>query len=488
MLQGKSADIVKITKKYGTTAFMYTQYPHKRFWNRSDDLRFREALKQRYTKNNSPTILYVHMPYCEQLCWFCTCHIAITKNYDKVHHYMQFLKKELDLLSIFCQENNISPDFREVHLGGGSPTFINEADFLDFIKSMSPLLDVKRLDEFAIEIDPRRVDRQRMHFYADHGINRISFGVQDFDLKVQEAVNRVQPAYLIENLITKDIRERFANGVNFDILVGLPHQTPESMENTCKKIIDISPDRICMNYMHYSPELAKHQTIMMDGLSGRPDRLPDFLERKNIFMAALETLTGGGYVRTGYDHFAKPDDANAIALTDGKIQWNDLGITPGRVTDSIGIGVSSRSNIGDSYFENYYELVDYERSLNNAEFPIYRSHTLNTDEKIRRDVILSLRNYFKVFFNNIEDEYSVCFRTYFSKEIEKLKDFQDDGIVEVRDDGIFITEFGYQVANLVCRVFDKYYQDNILAPDLGERRGIVGDHLISVNCSEFKNE
>lgn len=485
MLQGKASDIVKVTKKYGTTAFMYTQYPHKRFWGKSNDSIFKKSLLERYSSEHYPTMLYVHMPYCEQLCWFCTCHVSITKNYDKVRYYIQFLKKELEWLSVFFKNNNLQPNFREVHLGGGSPTFINSDDFQDLMKSMELILHVSELDEFAIEIDPRRVDRDKMNFYADMGISRISFGVQDFDIRVQKAINRVQSASLIENLITDDIRKKFVNGVNFDILVGLPHQTPDTMRETCKQIIALSPDRVCMNYMHYSPELAKHQTIMLDGLDGRPDCLPDFFERKDIFVAALETLTSGGYVRTGYDHFAKPTDANAKSLIDGKVGWNDLGITPGRVVDGIGIGVSSRSNIGDSYFENYYELVDYEKSLNNGEFPIYRSHMLNSDEKIRRDVILSLRNYFHMFYAAIEEKYDIRFLEHFSLEISQLKEFEDDGVVSVRPDGIFITETGYQIANLVCRVFDKYYRDNIMAPDLGERRGIVGDHLVRLNCSEF---
>lgn len=482
MLQGKSVDVLKITKKYGTTAFMYTQYPHKRFWHRADsDEKFKQAIINRFSGSNHPTILYVHMPYCEQLCWFCTCHISITKNYDKVNHYMKFIHKEIEWLTKTCVDN-IRPDFKEVHLGGGSPTFIDEVDFDHMLACFGRILDVSKLDEFAIEIDPRRVNQDRMLFYADRGISRISFGVQDFDLEVQKAINRVQPAYLIENLITPDIRHRFRNGINFDILVGLPHQTPETMEQTCRQIIDLSPDRVCMNYMHYSPEFAKHQSIMMDGKSGRPDRLPDFVERKEIFLSALETLTSGGYVRTGYDHFAKPDDANAKALLEGKMGWNDLGATPGRVFDCIGLGVSSRSTIGDAYFENFYEIVDYENSLDQDLFPIYRQHELSCDEIIRREVILSLRNYFKVFYHEINDKYNIKFVDYFADEILKLHEFESDHVVDLFEDKIVITESGCQFANLVCRVFDKYYDSNHLVEDLGERVS----QLVPLNISMEK--
>lgn len=491
MLQGKKASIaegqlVKLTKKYGTTAFMYTQYPHKRFWNQpSNDALYRQALIGRFSDSeNHATMLYLHMPYCEQLCWFCTCHVSITRSYDKVNQYMQFLKKEIECLSLFLKENNLKPDIKEIHLGGGSPTYINETDFKDMLLSLSKIVDIKQLDEFALEIDPRRVNQDRMYFYAEQGINRISFGIQDFDLKIQESINRVQPVELIENLLTPDIKSKFPNGVNFDVLVGLPHQTSETMKKTCETIIKLSPDRVCMNYMHYSPEFAKHQTIMMDGKGGRPDRLPDFMERKNIFISALNTLTGGGYVRTGYDHFAKPTDANAISLASGKMGWNELGVIPGRVFDCIALGVSSKSTIGDYYFQNYYELIDYENSLNNNVFPIHTQHHLTLDEKIRREVIMTLRNYFRLDYSTINDKYNINFSEYFSEELTNLKDLETDQITNIFDDKIIITELGCQFSNLVCRIFDKYYQDSIVNADTGELP--VVQLKISKSCCEDK--
>lgn len=473
MLQGnkgsvKAGQIVQMTKKYGTTGFMYTEYPHKRFWpQQSTDQEFKNVLKERcQSEPDVPMMLYVHIPYCQQLCWFCTCHMSITQNYEKIPAYLKYLYREIDLLRDFLKVNDIRINFQEIHLGGGSPTFLNEEDFSVLVAKLATIADISNLAEFALEIDPRFVDEKRMEFYARKGISRISFGIQDFDLKVQQAVNRVQPAELTEKLITPPLRRLFKNGVNFDILCGLPHQTSASMKKTCERIVSMSPDRICLNYMHFSPELAKHQTMMMDGREGRPDRLPDYTERKAIFTEALQYLTTHGYMRTGYDHFAKPTDANAQATQKGQANWNTLGTTPGRVFDVIGIGVSSMSTIGDAYFQVFYELADYEEALAAGRFPVYRGHRLTRDDVIRRQVIQSLRSFFAIQFSAVK---GIEFRNYFAKELEHLQEFVRDGIVEIGPDKIVITELGHQFANIVCRVFDRYYEGEKFNSDMGER-------------------
>jgi len=432
MLQGQATDI---TKKYGTTGFMYTEYPHKRFWGTGQNP---------HMLSSNSAMLYVHIPYCPKLCYFCTCHMSITNDYSKIEHYMEYLYKELALVPL------LEPKIKEIHLGGGSPTMLNMDDFTKLVDWLGNIANMKELDEFAIEIDPRTVDENMMYFYADKGINRISFGVQDFDPAVQEAINRPQPAHLIEQLLTPDIRERFANGVNFDIICGLPKQTPETMRATCHEVVRLSPDRICLNYLHYSPEMAKHQKLM--------GKLPNFEERKILFQEALKILTDGMYYRTGYDHFAKSTDANAIATESGKVAWNSLGTTPGRIQDTIGVGVSSISTIGNRYYQNYYELADYERALDEGKFPTYRGHVLTKDDIRRRDIIQNLRNY---FIADMEDE------EYFKEELIELGAMEVDGLVTLSDTRIVIREPEY--ANLVCRVFDKYYDGKPLAPDIGER-------------------
>lgn len=463
--------IAELTQKYNTTAFMYTEYPHKRIWSDTyKDKDYRDALlSQSEELMNSPVLLYVHMPYCEQLCWFCTCHMSITKDYTKVKSYLDLLYKEIDILEHFLHENSIPVMIGEIHLGGGSPTFIGMDDFDVLCEKLDRLTNLHELDEFAIEIDPRRVDLDRVRYYRGKGINRISFGVQDFDIDVQKAVNRIQPAQLIEDLLTPEIRGSFSNGVNFDIICGLPNQTPETIRKTAEECVRLSPDRICLNYLHFSPEFAPHQQIMADGRSGRPKSLPDFNERKILFNEALKVLLGGGYIRTGYDHFAKPCDEVALAMKEKKMHWNALGVTPGKCINVIGLGVHSHSTIGNYYFQNYYETADYEASLLKREFPIYRGHKLSQDDIIRRGIIQRLRSYFELDMREVNAQYGIDFRQYFSKEIADLRVLENDEILVLEGDMIRISEFGYQFANIVCRVFDSYYAGELFKQDLGQR-------------------
>ena len=475
MLQGnrKSSQVGQmdeLVERYGTTGFMYTEYPHKSFWDKSfNDKDYRSALAiEMGSHQNNSSLLYVHLPYCQELCWFCTCHVAITNSYDKVIQYMEFLYKEIDLLTYIFQNNPKQPTFTEIHLGGGSPTFLKEAEFDTLIERLKKLVDIDSLQEFSIEIDPRRVDRKRMVYYHKKGINRISFGIQDFDLKVQKAINRVQPIDLIENLLAPEIRNLFPNGVNFDIIGGLPHQTPQTVRVTADECLRLSPDRICFNYLHFAPNFAQHQEIMCDGNNGRPSKLPDYSERKNIFGEFLEVLSeNGNYVRTGYDHFALSTDQNAKSMKKREMKWNALGVTSGRYHNIIGIGVHSYSTIGKYYFQNFYEIEDYENSLNQGLLPIYRGKELSKDDLIRRDIIQRIRNYFHLNIIEIEKLYDINFKNYFSLELHKLVQLEKDGLIEFNDKAIIITDIGYQFTNIVCRVFDKYYEGEVMAKDLG---------------------
>ncbi len=441
-----------------TNPFMYTEYPHKRYWSKEfGSKEFQTVLKSWHTNGETPpTMLYIHIPFCEQFCWFCTCSMKVTKNYQRIKNYIELLYLEIDLLQDFFIQNGIRFNIREIHLGGGSPTLLREEEFDKLIEKIGSIVDLKNLGEFSIEIDPRKVDKDRMQYYHQKGINRISFGLQDFDLNVQKAINRIQPPELIENLLTPEIRKLFKNGVSFDIICGLPLQTEKSIRETFERIVKISPDRICLNFLHYVPEFAKHQTIMADGCDGRPSQLPDMYERKDLFVEALGILLEGGYIRTGYDHFAKPTDSLSGTMEDRTMHWNALGVTPGVCHDVIGLGTSSISTIGDYYIQNFYEVPSYKGAVMNEVFPVYRGYGLDRDDIIRRDIIRTLRNFFFLDCSDIERRYDIEFKEYFEDELSALADFVKDELVEIRDDTIIITELGHQFANLVCRVFDAY--------------------------------
>lgn len=441
----------ELIEKYGERTFMYTEYPNARFWSREyKDSDYRAALKNIFRDNSrAPLMLYVHIPHCHAQCLFCTCHTVITRNYDDVKRYMRVFHLEIDMLKRFFEEQGAHQNIREIHLGGGSPTYLKKQEFDELIEKLGFIADVKNLDEFSIEIDPRHVKKDMMHYYREKGINRISFGIQDFDLKVQEAVGRVQPAELTERLITPDIRGLFKQGVNFDILCGLPYQTRETMRKTMERVVTLSPDRICLNYMHFAPEFSPHQLLM--------PAFPGNLERKLLFIDALEILSENGYLRIGYDHFAKPTDSLARALGNKTVQWNRLGVTPGRYTMTIGTGVSGVSMFEpDYYFQNVYETAEYGRMLKEGAFPIYRGYKLTHDDAIRNDVIKTLRNYFFVRYQDMEAKYTIDFQNYFAKELEILKHMSEDGLIDFDGSSIAITELGDCFADRIYGIFDRY--------------------------------
>lgn len=443
-----------LIQKYNTEAFMYVEYPHKRYWEKNikSDKDYRSALIAQYSNNHDQgAMLYVHMPYCQSQCWFCTCHVEITKSYDDVKEYMDLLFREFDMLAEFLKENNLKPTIDEIHLGGGSPTFIKEPEFDLLVEKLKSIADFSKLKEFSIEIDPRRVKHDRMRYYHSKGITRVSFGVQDFDPDVQKAVNRLQPAELTERLLIPEIRELFPNGINFDLICGLPHQSVDSISRTIDEVVKLSPDRICLNYLHIAPTFHKHQLLMPQ------DALPDVYKKKDLFTTALEKLTASGYIRTGYDHFAKPSDDVAKALENGEMGWNRLGVTAGRYMDIIGLGVSSVGTIGKHYYmQNTFSRAEYKESLDAGRFPVATAHKLSDDDVLRRDVIQMLRSYFQLPFSKIEQKYNISFKDYFQNELQRLDGFITDGILEVNDEGIQITEVGQQFANLVCSNFDSY--------------------------------
>lgn len=445
----------RLIEKYGARANMYVEYPLPRFWSEEfGEEGLTRGLIDLFSTPDVPVQLYVHMPYCRTQCWFCTCHVLISKKYDDVKEYLQYLYKEIALYRDFFARYGIVPNFKEIHLGGGSPTYLREQEFDEMIEELATIADIKNLDEFALEIDPRGVKEDRMEYYAKKGINRISFGVQDFDLAVQRAVNRIQPAALTERLMTPDLRKLFPKGVNFDIICGLPHQTVDSMRRTMETVVVLAPDRVCLNYLDFSEVSSSyhpHQMLMPK------HAIPGNYERKLLFVEALHVLEDGGYVRAGYDHFVKPGDDVARAMTKQSMAWNRLGVTPGRCTDVVGIGAHSSSRLGSRYYsQNVYELPRYFQAVSSGEFPVYKGMKLSRDDIMRREVIHALRSYFMVDFGEFTRTYHVDFPEYFSEELDALDAFEQDGIVHRSDSGIVISDMGRQFADRVCRTFDVY--------------------------------
>lgn len=428
----------------------YPDYPEKVHWtNLFGPADFERGLRGFYAQPTS--LLYLHMPYCPKQCLFCNCKTVIDTNYRNVEIYLEWLYKEIKMHVDFCQRNGINPHISEVHFGGGSPTFMNQKDFATLVDKIRPLTAFDGLSEVSIEIDPRHVKPHEMVFYHDMGINRISFGIQDFDEEVQRAVDRFQPDLVIARLLTPDIRRMFPNGVNFDIMCGLPNQTRESFRQTLEKVIEFSPDRISLLTMNMTPVTASHQLLMPQ------DKIPGALEAKIFLFDAIERLTANGYVRTAFDHFAKPEDSVAKAKAEGKMAWGSFGSTAGRYQDFLGLGNSGISRLGPRHSaQNVYEVDTWKKLIAAGRFPVLRMHLLSDDDVIRRDVTQWLRAYPSIKYEYINNKHRIDFKNYFSEELAKLYQLVEDGLVELKPDGFEITEFGSLFADFIAETFDAY--------------------------------
>lgn len=452
-LAKKSMAVPKhLIDRYWTNEYTFNEYPHKSLWStESGESGFKTALRNLASSDEDASqLLFINIPFCERQCLFCICHTIITSDYERIRRYLQSLLCEIDLFREFCDGNLVVPGIGEIHIGGGTPTILVEEDFDRLIEKVRSIADMDGLSQFSIEIDPRCVTTEDLQYYRALGVDRISLGIQDFDLDVQKAINRVQPVELVENLLTPQMRECF-DGVNFDVLCGLPRQTMESFRRTIEKVIELSPDRIMLMFLNYSPDLKKHHRLMNES------EMPGLYEKIAIFSQAVRMLVESGYVRIGFDHFAKPTDDLARAMQDRAMHWNSLGYRPGRCIDMIGLGAGSLSRITAGYYsQNALSLSDYEAAVAGGRFPVMRGHKLTSDDVLRRDVIHELRCYFSLDIGRIEEKYDIDFRQYFAAEVRALGECASDGILEMSEDTIILTELGEHFVAHICGIFDAY--------------------------------
>ncbi len=443
-----------IKKYHQDIVYNYAEYPTCDHWSyefNSDN--YKKSLVDWFPKNPDKKIFfYVHIPFCEQLCWFCTCSKIITKDYKAVKDYLKYLYKELDLLFNYLNENKIKLNVGTVFFGGGSPTILNREDLKELVDKLKGLFNWSNVGNFTIEVDPRRVDENRLLYNAKIcGANRISFGMQDFDEKVQRRVNRVQSADLFKKLLTKEVRE-FYKTIAFDLLIGQPGQTCETMAKTCDQIIELRPTLIQLSLMAYKPWIAKYQIRM---LAEGP--LPDFLERKELLEVIHGKLSKGGYIRSGFECYSFPDDPMTKAFQEGTAHYGASGHQTGGRVNFIAVGSSSKSNLGNDYYaQNVYDIASYKKFLDKGKFPIFRGMKLSKDDQIRQHATQQLRSYFKIDFKNFEKNFGINTKEYFSKEIDYLSEMIKDGLVRVLDDGIEMTMLGRDFSQNISNVFDKY--------------------------------
>lgn len=448
----KTVDL--LFKKYDIDCFDYTDYPHKSFWSESlCGVEYQDALVETFSNPaHGNTTLYVHIPFCVQLCFFCICHKEVTQNFAKVRrHVYDYLLPELDLLLETFAIHGIRPRITEVYLGGGSPTILDYPEFEALLGRIKQFADVSKLDRFCVEVDPRNVDDEKLRFYKSCGVTTVSLGVQDFDPLVQKAVNRVQLYDLVCRVM--DVSRELFSSINFDLLAGLPFQTVGGMRQTIKQVVSLSPDRISFDYFRYNEEFYPHLRVLK-----QENAFPDAVAKRQILAVAAEDFADAGYVRTGFEHFAKPNDAVAKALARGDATYTSLGAVSGSSPNVIAVGRSGHGMLGDLYlFQNHYDQARYGKAIEAGDFPIYRGYCLSDDDVLCRDIIRRLRTYFVLDCSTLDFDY------YFRKELQILDYFVGDGLVRFDSDHkLVITEEGIHFTELIASTFDSYTNDGLL--------------------------
>lgn len=442
----------ELLRRFDVTGPRYTSYPTAdRFVEAFSEQDYIQALAHRRTGAAAmavPLSLYVHVPFCESVCYYCACNKVITRHHGKATAYLRYLSREVDL---HTAQLGLGQTVTQLHLGGGSPTFLSDDELRELMAMLKRSFRLAPGGEYSIEVDPRTVDARRLDTLTALGFNRLSFGVQDFDPAVQKAVHRVQPAEQVFELVAA-ARERGFDSVNVDLIHGLPLQTPESFARTLEQITRLRPDRLALYAYAHLPERFKPQRrIVTADLPNAPSRLA-------MLSHSLAAMLAAGYVYVGMDHFALPDDALAVAKRQGRLHRNFQGYSTQADCDLVALGVSSIGRIGATYSQNAKTLEEYYDALDHGRFPIVRGLALSRDDLIRRAVIMALMCQGQWLFESIDLAWLIDSRAYFARELEAMGPLSEQGLVTIDDSGVQLTPTGWFFVRAVAMVFDRYLQ------------------------------
>jgi oxygen-independent coproporphyrinogen-3 oxidase len=388
----------------------------------------------------------VHVPFCESVCYYCACNKVITRHHERAAEYLDALDAEI---ALHVAELGAGRPASQVHLGGGTPTFLGDDELERLLSRLRAAFGIAADAEVSIEVDPRTATPQRLARLAAMGFNRVSFGVQDFDQAVQQAVHRVQSFESVRDLVVAARAHGFKS-INADLIYGLPKQTAESFQRTVGQVAELRPDRIALYAYAHLPARFKPQRRI------DPGDLPAAQTRLDMLGGAIAGFLGHGYAYIGMDHFALPEDALAVAKRRGRLHRNFQGYSTQPDCDLVGLGVSSIGRMGATYSQNAKALPEYYDALRQSRFPVVRGLALTRDDLVRRAVIMALMCQGRVDFESIALAHLVSFRDYFSAEMEALSPFVTEGLVEVDADGIQVTARGWFFVRGVAAVFDRH--------------------------------
>jgi oxygen-independent coproporphyrinogen-3 oxidase len=440
-----------LIRKYDVSGPRYTSYPTAdRFVEAFGDAELRQWLAKRNIGGISqPLSVYVHLPFCESICYYCGCNKVVTRDHSRSAKYIRYLERELVLAAPLV---GAAATICQLHWGGGTPTFLAREEMSALMGALDARFHRAADCECAIEVDPRHAPEGTMRLLAELGFNRVSLGVQDFDADVQRAVHRLQPAELVQR-VTAEARAAGFRSVNFDLIYGLPRQSLDSFNRTLDRVIELDPDRIALYSYAHLPQLFKPQRRIV------PAELPSAETKLQILTLAIGRLTRAGYLYIGMDHFARPDDELAIAQRQGRLQRNFQGYSAFPESDLIGLGISAIGRVGPTYYQNEKRLDDYYAALDDRRLPVARGLELTPDDLVRRAVIQALACHFSVSLESIELAYLIDFRSYFAAEMKELRRLQSEGLVDLTDEWINVTPRGRLLVRVVCMVFDRYLRE-----------------------------
>jgi oxygen-independent coproporphyrinogen-3 oxidase len=437
----------RILNKYNTAGPRYTSYPTAlSFHDGFTENEFNSMIvEQSKGKAHQALSLYIHIPFCHSLCYYCGCNKIVTRHKDKADQYLAYLFKEIEHRSHQFTGFKVS----QVHLGGGTPSFLDKSQLQTLMDKLSASFAFSDELEAGIEVDPRKIELSYIDDLASVGFNRLSIGVQDINKQVQEKINRVQSTEFICNLVERAKQFNFRS-INLDLIYGLPLQTAETFIETLEKVIEIDPDRISLfSYAHLPSQFAAQRKI-------KDEWLPDANSKFDLLRLGIDYLSKAGYVFIGMDHFAKPKDELSKALKAGHLHRNFQGYTPKAHSALLGLGVSSISSINSFYAQNEKDLKKYYQAIENTESAIIKGVALTADDHIRRDLIHGLMCNFALSKKRIEANYAITFDEYFADALQDLQSFVNDGLVTIDEDTIQIEDRGRMLVRNICMSFDQY--------------------------------
>ena len=441
----------ELIRRYDKSGPRYTSYPTAvQFHEGFGDAEY-AAYARESNASGRPLSLYFHIPFCDTVCFYCACNKVVTKDRTRAGGYLERLHREIAMQGeLFDKTRTVD----QLHWGGGTPTFISHQEMEELMRVTGEHFNLRDDDsgEYSIEIDPREVSAETIAVLRRIGFNRMSMGVQDFDPKVQAAVNRNQTERQTMAALEAARDEGFKS-MSLDLIYGLPFQSAESFRHTLEKVLTISPDRLSIfNYAHL-PELFKPQRRI------DADDLPAPQEKLDILQTTIETLTANGYVYIGMDHFAKPDDELAVAQRDGTLYRNFQGYSTHSDCDLIGMGNTAISMVGPSYAQNFRELEEYYERIDNGRLAVFRGVELDADDVLRRDVITRLICHFHLDKATVANRHGIDFDRYFENELKDLGEMEGDGLLTVSDGAIQVEPAGKLLIRNICMVFDRYLRE-----------------------------